>query len=291
LIMYEFPPKTHIMEPWLYSQDLVLVHASRGIGKTYFLIGLTMALATGTEFLGWQGAEPVKVLYVDGEMPGVSLQKRFAEVIEAIPGSVSIGAMPKIVTPDIQGRPLRSLSTSEGRSDLLEVITDDVNVVILDNLACLYGGNENDAEAWDAMQAFLLLLRTRGIAVILVHHSGKSGQQRGTSHREDILDTVIQLRKPGDYNPADGARFEIHFEKSRNIEGHAVPQIEARLDRINGGLAFTWQTISDSIMQQIVTLYNEGMTQRDIAEEVGINKSNVNRRIKELRKANILDAK
>ena len=32
--------------------------------------------------------------------------------------------------------------------------------------------------------------------VLFVHHSGKGGQQRGTSRREDVLDTVIALRYP-----------------------------------------------------------------------------------------------
>jgi hypothetical protein len=30
------------------------------------------------------------------------------------------------------------------------------------------------------------------------------------------LDTVIALRRPKDYSPEQGARFEIHFEKLRN---------------------------------------------------------------------------
>ena len=30
------------------------------------------------------------------------------------------------------------------------------------------------------------------------------------------LDTVIALRRPEDYSPEQGARFEIHFEKLRN---------------------------------------------------------------------------
>jgi hypothetical protein len=42
------------------------------------------------------------------------------------------------------------------------------------------------------------------------------GRQRGTSRREDALDTVIALRRPDDYSPEQGARFEVHFEKLRN---------------------------------------------------------------------------
>jgi hypothetical protein len=51
-----------------------------------------------------------------------------------------------------------------------------------------------------------LRLQHRGIGVLLVHRSGKSGEQRGTSRREDVLDTVIGLRRPEGYLPNSRAR-------------------------------------------------------------------------------------
>jgi putative DNA primase/helicase len=49
--------------------------------------------------------------------------------------------------------------------------------------------------------------------------------------REDALDTVIALRRPEDYSPEQGARFEIHFEKLRNrVEGADAVPFEASLD-------------------------------------------------------------
>jgi len=37
------------------------------------------------------------------------------------------------------------------------------------------------------VQGWLLVLRRRGISVMVIHHAGKSGLQRGTSRREDVL--------------------------------------------------------------------------------------------------------
>lgn len=54
---------------------------------------------------------------------------------------------------------------------------------------------------------------------MFIHHAGKSGAQRGTSKREDVLDTVVALKRPGDYVTSQGARFEVHFEKARGIFG------------------------------------------------------------------------
>src|SRR6478672_3954049 len=86
-----------------------------------------------------------------------------------------------------------------------------------DNLSTLCtNGSESASDAWVPMQNWLLMLRRRGIAVLFIHHAGTNGRQRGTSRREDALDTVIALRRPEDYLPEQGARLEIHFEKLRN---------------------------------------------------------------------------
>ena len=58
-----------------------------------------------------------------------------------------------------------------------------------------------------------------GRSVLFVHHAGKTGAQRGTSKREDVLDTVIALRRPGDYTPARALPLEVHFEKARGFSG------------------------------------------------------------------------
>jgi hypothetical protein len=79
-----------------------------------------------------------------------------------------------------------------------------------------------------------------GYRYLLVHHSGKSGEQRGTSRREDVLDTVIGLRRPEHYEPQQGARFEVHVEKSRAHFGDARRPFEASLTATPDGSGFTW---------------------------------------------------
>jgi hypothetical protein len=64
--------------------------------------------------------------------------------------------------------------------------------------------------------------------------AGKGGQQRGTSRREDVLDTSISLRRPADYSPAEGARFEVHYEKHRGFYGADAEPFEAKLEMHNG---------------------------------------------------------
>jgi hypothetical protein len=122
----------------------------------------------------------------------------------------------------------------------LDVAAADADMLILDNLSTLAGGiRENEADDWEGVQRWLLAQRRAGRLVLIVHHAGKGGQQRGTSRREDVMDTVIALRRPAEYTPAQGARVEIHLEKARGIVGaDAAPFLAELIEAAEGGL--TW---------------------------------------------------
>lgn len=125
--------------------------------------------------------------------------------------------------------------------------------------------------------------------MLFVHHSGKGGAQRGTSKKEDILDTVLTLKRPSDYNPADGAVFEVHFEKTRDMHGEDAHPFEARLQANEQGVSvWTFSSVEDTTFGRVVTLTNEGLSQKEIAEELDINKSNVSRHIKRATDAGLI---
>jgi putative DNA primase/helicase len=111
----------------------------------------------------------------------------------------------------------------------------------------------------------------------MIHHQGKGGDQRGTSAKEDILDTVIRLDRPKDYSQNQGARFEVHLTKARGICGDDVKPFEAQL--VVNGQGLTWATkeIEDAKREQLRQLLAEGYTIRDAADEMGISKSAVGR--------------
>ena len=118
---------------------------------------------------------------------------------------------------------------------------------MLDNLSSLTAViNDNDAESWGPIQEWLLRLRRRGISVLIIHHSGKGGQQRGTSRREDVLDTSISLRRPADYSPTEGAKFEVHLEKARGVHGDEAKPFEAKLETRNGVAVWTIRELEDA---------------------------------------------
>lgn len=275
----EFPPRKNLISPWLPSQGLAMVYAARGIGKTHFALGVAYAVASGGSFLGWQAPRPAGVLYLDGEMPGVVMQERLAAIIAS--NDTQPSAPFTLLTPDLQRGGMPRVDTEEGQQMIEDVLTDDIRLIVVDNISTLTRAKENEADGWTPIQEWALRQRAMGRSVLFIHHSGKGGQQRGTSRREDVLDTVIALRRPMDYQPDQGAVFEIHFEKARGIYGDDVKSIEASLKTDDAG-RMTWVTrlVEAGTFDRVVQMLNEGMTQSEIAAELQVNKSNVSRHAK-----------
>src|SRR5262249_15631837 len=107
-------------------------------------------------------------------------------------------------------------------------IASGIKVVILDNLSTLARGmKENEADSWELVNSWLLDLRRRKIAVVIVHHAGRSGEMRGTTRREDNVFWIIALDNASkNADDKRGARFVSHFTKpSRNTQ-EEVPAYE-----------------------------------------------------------------
>lgn len=276
------PPREPILSPVIMRQSLTMIHAWRGVGKTHVALGIAYAVASGGSFLRWGAERPHKVVYLDGEMPAVALQERMARIVKAADKEPPEGFF-RLATPDKQDGAMPDLATIEGQGAVDAIIEEDTALIIVDNLSALarHGGKENEAESWLTVGEWALKHRAQGRSILFIHHSGKNGQQRGTSKREDMLDTVITLKHPEPYNPADGAVFEVYFEKARGIYGKDTEPFEARLTvDANGAQTWALRDIQDTTLDRVVELHGLGLKQREIADELGINKSNVCRAIK-----------
>ncbi len=277
---HQFPKHEYILDPILPCQGLALLYAPRGLGKTHLALTIACAVALGSPVLRWATNKPRNVLFVDGEMPGWMLQNRLRCILNGL-AKTPLDTL-QIVTPDCQPNFIPNLATPEGQA-ILEPMLTGVELLILDNLSTLCRvGKENESESWLPIQTWLLTLRRRGIAVILVHHANKSGGQRGTSSREDVMDTVIALRPNKDRAPEDGARFEVHLEKARGIAGNAIEPFEAALVATDDAFHWTMRSLDRGELEKIAQFHAEGMSVREIAKSTGISKSKVQRLIESL---------
>lgn len=281
-------PRELLLSPWLPKAGLAMVYAGTGVGKTFFCLNVAYAIASGGDFLKFVCPKAAKVLYIDGEMSYDALQPRI-EMIAKMQGEIDHPENFLLLTYDkFPEGIMPKLSTLEGQKIFNQIIFDHkVDLVIVDNISCMTDLVENNAEDWNIMQSWEISLRSKGVGVLLVHHSSKDKKNpRGTIKREDILDTVIMLEGIKSGEKTMGSQFKITFTKNRNFFGDDADPFEASLDQHG-----QWHMKSDeqSTFDKVVELSNLGMSQVEVAIEIGINKSNVCRAYKKAKELGLIN--
>jgi hypothetical protein len=279
LLTRQFPAREFLLSPWLPSKGLAMLFAERGIGKTWLGLSIAHAVGGGGEFLRFRAPAPRRVVYIDGEMSAEVLQKRYASIIDAAPFDAPEDHF-RLVAADLQPDGLPDLADPAAQRFYDNVIAD-VDLIVIDNLSTVCRSlKENEADSWGPAQSWCLRQRAAGRSVLLIHHAGKNGVQRGTSRKEDVLDSVISLKRPVNYSPNDGARFEVHFTKARGFYGDEAQPFEAWL---RDGQWQTGEIEIDVGDEAIMKLNAEGVSIREIASRLGIGKSTVADKIAKLK--------
>lgn len=285
LLTMQLPERRRYL-PWLPEAGNVMVFGPRGVGKTFFQLALTASLVTGKALWDWEPEQPIGVLYIDGEMSTKELRDRLTALMNIPPVAPLQFLTSEMVYQKCEGRDL-ILTAETMRQEVIKILDahPEIKVLILDNISCLFSGiNEDSKQDWEPINAWLIRLRHRGLTTVLVHHSGKSGQQRGTSGREDSLDTVIQLARPAGYDPREGCHFELNFTKCRSVQGDDVRPLDVHLQEMNGVLQWSVKPVEVSTLERARQLFAEGVTGTiEMAEELGINKGYASRILKKLK--------
>lgn len=282
-LQMELKPAEFVIDPILPSQGMALIYAWRGSGKTFFNLEIAVAIATGgPKLFNWNIPRARRVLYVDGEMPANELQDRLNGIV--LGRGMRLPTMKRhfeIFTPDkCEGVSLNIVSAAGQR--LIEDHLEGDDVVFFDNLSALGHANdskESEAESWWPVQEWALRLRKKGITMIFLHHAGKKGEQRGTSSREDLMHTVIAMRRPADYEQHEGLRTEIHFEKLRKYMGaESVYPFELTMQTDQRG-AVLWlqRPLKDIIEDRAREMFAKGMKVNEIAEDLHLSRFQVYR--------------
>jgi|GEM_PF-1312511 len=268
-------PERNIIFPFLPEGGSILIFGTRGIGKTFLSLSFSIAIIKGKHFIKWESPEkPLPVLYIDGELGLHAMRNRLFLFTKDIPKNfylLSREAFFRKTKKDL------NLALPEHQQIVSDFLSDhpDVKVVVVDSISRLFKGiKEDSADDWkDVIEPWLAeLQQVRKIAVILIHHAGKSGDQRGTSVREDAVDTVIKLIK-GTREEREGANFIIKFTKDRCPPEVDLKPVEVTLNFQNPN---HWDVneYSDSseikMLKSIVDAVQMGLTHgNEIAHELG----------------------
>lgn len=292
LIARHFEPNPILLEPWLREGETVLITAPRGVGKTWLGLSIGLALTYDLKIDGWETKKHVGVVYVDGEMNAYRLQTRMIDMIKRNP---TPKAPFKIYSSDILARESKDspcISSKEWRDGYYNFLKKhrEYKVIIFDNLGSLvYGIDENNKRDWDDINKFMISLRSLDVTSVMIHHTGKSGDQRGTSAREDNIDTSMKLIRPKGYTSGDGCKFIVEFTKNRNFYGSDADSCCLRLKLTTQGLVWETENPRQEKKEQIIAMLGQGMKQNEIANAVECKAPYVTQVKKEAIKTGILD--
>lgn len=276
----ELPPLEYVIDPLLTVRGLAMIYSPRGAGKTYITMQIAYSVACGRECFGWVAPKARRVHYIDGEMHGSMLQDRQQEIYKINGGVLPDKGMLNLITRDLQKDVRPKINTQDGRRRI-EDLTQPGDLLILDNLSALSpSSDEKETEEWACIQEWAVDLAWHGVSTQFVHHAGKSGDQRGSSKREDLLDGVLKLRLPSDYSSGEGLRVEVHFAKMRGKPPKPPfgQPFEVRLSTDEQGDP-CWQIrqLKELLRERAKQMLLEGMRPNDIALETGMSRFSVYR--------------
>ncbi len=277
-IKLNIPEKKTYLHPWIKESELIMICGWRGTGKTMFALSILDAISRGGSFGPWSSHEPTPCLYLDGEMAAIDTINRIKSLSTSEPNKNFYIYSDAYATQE--GKRRATLLNEDWREKIKTyLIEHGIKVWIIDNASALSPGiDENSKEEWDVINNWFLDLRFSGITTIFLHHEGKGGKQRGTSGREDFLDISLRLQRPSNYNKdKDGCRFIASFEKDRipDKDRPLIQNVEFKLIQNDNKPIWEYGDAKSNTQNEVLKLFHEGLTNKEITEKLKISKSRV----------------
>jgi len=272
-----------IFSDFIAEESMTLINGFRGLGKSWLALCLANEATWGGGLGPWKVEHPVNALIIDGEMPLGLIQDRIKRV--------NYGRAYKhkpcnlFIYPEAYAYRIglkRANLLDKGWRDAItkSILALNIGFLVLDNLASLAPGiDENDKMVFDPVNRWLLELRFHKLAIVMTHHVGKSGLQRGTTAHEDHLDLSLLLRHSNSYQEEDGCKFICHITKDRSFQAegkeYGLELVETEIGRVEF-TAFRHQTKGAKLLGEHPSLTKEE------AKKMGLSKASFYRAKKEL---------
>ena len=193
----EIEDQRFLVDPLLPEGRLVSLYAAGKTGKSLLTLEIAAKLALGEPFLEEPVRDPKHVLYLDFEMTRFDLQSRMVDFGLDRNERTLNEYFHYYLLPS-----LHPLDTAEGGAQILALVDHhEPELVIIDTLARVTDGGENDADTYKSMYRHTFQpLKDRGVTVLRIDHAGKNDAkgQRGSSAKNDDVDVVWLLQRDSD---------------------------------------------------------------------------------------------
>lgn len=278
LVAFEIPPRKRHWGRLMCAHQVGMVVGPRGKGKTWVCLGIAVAISSGASFLGHAPDKPRSVCYLDGEMDFATLQERVKATYETL--GVEPSSNLRFFTPELFADLLPAINTSEGQSAIDRMIGSEWDVLIIDNYSAWSSDGRETAESWAPLMRWMLGHKHAGRSVMIVHHTGKNGEQRGSSRHEDAIDWSIALKPLDEKQPGDALRFVLEWKKCRHLTQVETPPICACMQKDEDG-KLAWTCITGPVVNPNAAkarqLKAEGVPVGQIAKQLEVNRTTVTR--------------
>ena len=206
-------PLPCLVEPGLLpAQGILFVGREPKVGKSLLVANLALALAAGSDRLGFPVPAPRRVLICQFELPIPQLVSRLA-LMRRVMGTAADQNL--LVDTRAAGH---LLSAPQGLNHFLSAAhAAAAEIIILDPLYSTHDQDENDTRAMAALCHSLLRLREASqAALIVVHHVRKSiGRAfRGSSALHAVGDSYLLVTKPSPQFNTVELRFQFRYTAS-----------------------------------------------------------------------------
>lgn len=284
---WEFSDEEQLLGSVITSGSTGMLSAQRGLGKSLLGLHIGYAIAAGKMLQPWGKGAGAIVIYLDGEMKAKEFHDRVEQILNRDPHPTSRERL--LQNLHLIGRTafehdIGYIDTEEGQAIIESMLPDGCRLLIIDNLSAWKSSGSEDGNAFAPIKRWLVHLRTKGIAVLLIHHTGKSGSnQRGTSIHEDLLDYSILLREDKAGKPKNGTSFLLEHTKLRGLHPE-IPQIcryTFTTDKTSKVMDHAYEDVEQETAREadtdIIELLKEGMSGKEVAENLGVSPSIVSR--------------
>lgn len=187
--------------------------------KTWFGLGMGLALASGQPFLGWDVPEPVDVLYMALEGSRGSIRTRIGALMRGyqIDPDRSLDKFHLAYRP-----PNMDLMRVECAENLRHIAHQtDAKIIFVDVLRAATVFDENSASDFSKLMHNLRPLLNDGISIAMLHHFGKWGDTNsnrdpgdrmvGTGAMRGALDVGLYLTQVGGTTRVDSEARDLNM--------------------------------------------------------------------------------
>ncbi|CAN5199356.1 hypothetical protein BH10PSE12_BH10PSE12_36530 [soil metagenome] len=276
-----FPPIQWIVRPILVEGLTVFAGAPK-LGKSWAMLGVAVAVASGGMALGISRCEQGDVLYLALEDNPRRLQSRLkAMCLADVPDRLTFNTD----WPNLDGDCLREI-------EMWLDAAKSPRLIVIDVYAKIRGSNRANETQYEADYRFVTALQSmaglRGISVVLVHHTRKMEADdpfdtvSGTRGITGAADSVIVMKKDA------GSQQPVLYGRGRDL-----PDFEKALQwdanicswSITGDAMHLAPSVEGQAIMEVLAREGIPMSPTDIATKLGKERSNVQHQMKGLLKA------